>query len=86
MQYAPRFGSAPFALFVHTGGGPDVGRTAEEGLADTIRIEKAADCLGYHRFWMSEHHAMPALFVASATLMIGRLTAEPSASGSARVG
>lgn len=70
------FGSAPFALSVHTGGGAGVGHTAEEGLADTIRIAKAADRLGYHRFWMSEHHAMPGLSVASPPLMIARLTAD----------
>lgn len=70
------FGSAPFALSVHTGGGAGVGRTAEGGLADTIRIAKAADRLGYHRFWMSEHHAMPGLSVASPPLMIARLTAD----------
>lgn len=76
MRSAPTFGSAPFALSVHTGGGPGVGRTAEEGLKDTIRIARAADRLGYHRFWMSEHHAMPALSVASPPLMIARLTAD----------
>ncbi|KJQ55798.1 LLM class flavin-dependent oxidoreductase [Microbacterium sp. SA39] len=76
LQSAPMFGSAPFALSVHTGGGPGVGRTAEEGLADTIRIAKAADRFGYHRFWMSEHHAMPGLSVASPPLMIARITAD----------
>lgn len=76
LQYAPMSGSAPFALSVHTGGGAGVGRSGEEGLADTIRIAKAADRFGYHRFWMSEHHAMPALSVASPPLMIARLTAD----------
>lgn len=76
MISAPKFGSAPFALSVHTGGGPGVGRTAEDGLAGTIRLAQAADRLGYHRFWMSEHHAMPALSVASPPLMIARLTAD----------
>ena len=61
---------------MHTGGGPGVGRTAEDGLADTVRIAETADRLGYHRFWMSEHHAMPALSVASPPLMIARLTAD----------
>lgn len=61
---------------MHAGGGPGVGHTAEVGLADTIRIAQAADRLGYHRFWMSEHHAMPGLSVASPPLMIARLTAD----------
>ncbi len=76
MEFPPLFGSAPFTLSVHTGGGPGVGRTAADGLSETIRIAQAADRLGYHRFWMSEHHAMPALSVASPPVMIARLTAE----------
>lgn len=76
MLSAPLFGSAPFALSVHTGGGPGVGQTAEEGLRATIATARAADRRGYHRFWMSEHHAMPALSVASPPLMIARLIAD----------
>ncbi|WP_202619314.1 LLM class flavin-dependent oxidoreductase [Ornithinimicrobium cavernae] len=76
MHSVPTFGSAPFALSVHTGGGPGVGHTAEEGLADTIRLARTADRHGYHRFWMSEHYAMPALSVASPPLMLARLTAD----------
>lgn len=70
------FGSAPFALSVHTGGGPGVGSTATDGLQDTIRVARTADRHGYHRFWMSEHHAMPGLSIASPPLMLARLTAE----------
>jgi len=73
---AARFGSAPFALSVHTGGGPGVGQTAQEGLEDVIETAKVAEQLGYHRFWMSEHHAMPALSIASPPLMMARLTAD----------
>ncbi|GAB3620035.1 LLM class flavin-dependent oxidoreductase [Glutamicibacter endophyticus] len=69
------FGSAPFALSAHTGGGPGIGYTAAEGLQATIDTAQAADRGGYHRFWMSEHHAMPGLSVASPPLMIARLIA-----------
>jgi luciferase family oxidoreductase group 1 len=75
MLQAPLFGTAPFALSVHTGGGPGIGQTATEGLQATIETARTADRLGYHRFWMSEHHAMPALSVASPPLMIARLIA-----------
>lgn len=75
MLQAPLFGTAPFALSVHTGGGPGIGQTAAEGLQATIETARTADRLGYHRFWMSEHHAMPALSVASPPLMIARLIA-----------
>ncbi len=76
MLSAPVFGSAPFSLSVHTGGGPGVGRTVSDGLQDTIGIARAADRRGYHRFWMSEHHAMPALSIGSPPIMLARLTAE----------
>ncbi len=76
MNSVPVFGTAPFALSVHTGGGPGIGQTAVEGLQSTIQAARAADRRGYHRFWMSEHHAMPALSVASPPLMIARLVAE----------
>lgn len=29
---------------------------AETGIQHTVRLAEAADQLGYHRFWVSEHH------------------------------
>jgi luciferase family oxidoreductase group 1 len=69
-------GTAPFALSVLAGGGTGVGATAQEGLASTISLARTADRRGFHRFWMSEHHAMPGLSVASPPLMVARLIAE----------
>src|SRR5699024_3249880 len=71
-------GSAPFTLSVLAGGGTGIGTTAEQGLASTISLARTADRRGFRRFWMSEHHAMPALSVASPPLMIARLIAETS--------
>lgn len=76
MHPAPKFGSAPFALNAHTGGTVGVGKTVQQGLASLINLARQADELGYHRFWMSEHHAMPGLAVSSPPLMLARLTAE----------
>ncbi len=70
------YGSAPFALSANAGGGPGVGQTAEQGLQAVIEAARTADQRGFHRFWMSEHHAMPALSIASPPLMIARLIAE----------
>lgn len=69
-------GTAPFALSVLATGGTGVGVTAEEGLARTISLARTADQRGFHRFWMSEHHAMGATSVSSPQLMIARLIAE----------
>src|SRR5690625_1132834 len=75
MQSVPS-GSAPFTLSVLAGGATGIGTTAEQGLESTIALARAADRRGFRRFWMSEHHAMPAISVASPPLMIARLIAE----------
>ena len=76
MQSGRLAGTAPFALSVLASGGTGVGMTAEEGLAGTIALARTADQRGFHRFWMSEHHAMAATSVSSPPLMIARLVAE----------
>lgn len=76
MQLGRPSGTAPFALSVLSAGGTGVGMTAEEGLAGTISLARTADRRGYHRFWMSEHHAMGATSVSSPPLMVARLIAE----------
>ncbi|WP_434058801.1 LLM class flavin-dependent oxidoreductase, partial [Escherichia coli] len=69
-------GKAPFPLSVLASGGTGVGMTAEQGLAGTISLARAADRRGFRRFWMSEHHAMGATSVSSPPLMVARLIAE----------
>lgn len=76
MQPGPLTGTAPFALSVLATGGTGVGTTAEEGLAGTVSLARTADRRGFHRFWMSEHHAMGATSVSSPPLMVARLIAE----------
>ncbi|MBC7304670.1 MAG: LLM class flavin-dependent oxidoreductase [Nocardia sp.] len=76
MQLGRPAGTAPFALSVLAGGGTGVGKTAGQGLADTVALARAADRRGFQRFWMSEHHAMAALSASSPPLMIARLIAE----------
>src|SRR5699024_2033091 len=55
-----------------------VGQTVEDALEHVIDLARIAESRGYHRFWMSEHHAMPAAATSSPQLMLGRLTAETS--------
>ncbi|WP_395398542.1 LLM class flavin-dependent oxidoreductase [Arthrobacter sp. UC242_113] len=76
MQFGRPSGTAAFTLSVLSAGGTGVGMTAEEGLASTISLARTADRRGYHRFWMSEHHAMGATSVSSPPLMVARLIAE----------
>ena len=76
MTFGQAAGTTPFTLSVLSAGGTGVGMTAGEGLAATISLARTADQRGYHRFWMSEHHAMGATSVSSPPLMVARLIAE----------
>ncbi|MEM8697319.1 MAG: LLM class flavin-dependent oxidoreductase [Pseudomonadota bacterium] len=46
-------------------------RTAADALADTLDLARHADRLGYHRYWVAEHHASPALAGAAPEALIG---------------
>jgi len=49
------------------------GATAAQALANTLDLARAADRLGYHRYWLAEHHATPALAGAAPEALIGPL-------------
>lgn len=51
------------------------GETAEQGLQNTVRLAQAADQLGYHRFWVSEHHNNGQLAGSAPESLIGFLLA-----------
>lgn len=76
MHPAPPSGTAPFVLSVLDNAHTGVGQTAREAFADIIALAQLAERRGYHRFWMSEHHAMPAAAASSPQLMLSRLTGE----------
>lgn len=59
------------------------GRTAIDGLQESARLIQAVEKLGYSRFWVSEHHSMPALAFSSPEVLIAHLAA---ATSSIRVG
>ncbi|HLI83201.1 MAG TPA: LLM class flavin-dependent oxidoreductase [Bryobacteraceae bacterium] len=56
------------------------GATAGDALRNTLDLAKLADTLGYHRYWMAEHHGTPGLACASPEAMIG-----PVAAGTSRI-
>ncbi|MDF0529182.1 LLM class flavin-dependent oxidoreductase [Tsukamurella sp. 8F] len=57
--------------------------TVGEALEDTVAVAQAAERLGYHRFWVAEHHSMPGIASAAPAVLIGRIAA---ATESIRVG
>ncbi|MCE5173420.1 LLM class flavin-dependent oxidoreductase [Paenibacillus profundus] len=54
------------------------GSTASETLAETARLAQAAEQLGYHRFWVSEHHFASNLAGSSPEVLISHLAAVTS--------
>lgn len=45
------------------------GHTAPEALRDTVSLAKEAERLGYHRFWVSEHHGVPGIAGSAPTVL-----------------
>jgi luciferase family oxidoreductase group 1 len=59
------------------------GMTHSEALAETIETAVEAERLGYERFWVAEHHGMPAVASSAPAVLIGAIAA---ATTSIRVG
>ncbi|OIJ63198.1 LLM class flavin-dependent oxidoreductase [Streptomyces mangrovisoli] len=45
------------------------GRPAGEALRDTVRLAREAEALGYHRFWVAEHHGVPGVAGSAPTVL-----------------
>ena len=52
------------------------GSNAAEALQESIALARCCDKLGYHRYWVAEHHASAALAGCSPEVLLGRLGAE----------
>ncbi len=54
------------------------GHTASEAIAETLKLARAAEKLGYSRYWLAEHHAIGALADPCPEILLARLGAETS--------
>src|SRR5215470_8952167 len=52
------------------------GLGARRALEETIALARRADELGYHRYWLAEHHAIAALADPCPEVLLARLGAE----------
>ncbi|MFF9282681.1 LLM class flavin-dependent oxidoreductase [Streptomyces griseosporeus] len=59
------------------------GHTAAEALRDTVRLAREAERLGFHRFWVSEHHGVPGVAGSAPTVLAAAVA---GATDSIRVG
>ncbi len=57
--------------------------TASEAVQETLELAQAAERLGYHRYWVAEHHATPGLAGSCPEVLIGQIAAR---TGRIRVG
>lgn len=53
-------------------------QTTSDALAATTRLAQTADRLGYTRYWIAEHHNMPAVAATSPPVVIAHLAAHTS--------
>ncbi len=51
------------------------GGTAADSLACSLDLARHAEALGYHRFWLAEHHNMPGISSAATAVVIGHVAA-----------
>ncbi len=54
------------------------GGTAGEALRETIELAKAAERLGYSRFWVAEHHNIGNFAGTAPEIMVGQIAAQTS--------
>jgi len=52
------------------------GGTMDQALAETIALAKATDRLGYHRYWVAEHHNTRSFASSTPEVLMARLAAE----------
>jgi luciferase family oxidoreductase group 1 len=51
------------------------GSTATEAFSNTLDLAPHAESLGYHRYWLAEHHNMPGIACAATAVVIGQVAA-----------
>jgi luciferase family oxidoreductase group 1 len=59
------------------------GSTAGQALHNALDLARHAEALGYHRYWMAEHHNMPGIASAATAVALAHVAA---GTGSIRVG
>ncbi len=49
------------------------GQTPADAIHETLELAQAADRLGYHRYWLAEHHSTPGLAGSCPEILIGQV-------------
>jgi luciferase family oxidoreductase group 1 len=54
------------------------GATPADAIHETLELAQLCDRLGYHRYWLAEHHSTPGLAGPSPEVLIGQVAARTS--------
>src|SRR5262245_66029675 len=54
------------------------GGTATQAIHETLELAPACERLGYHRYWLAEHHASRGLAGSAPEVLIGQIAARTS--------
>jgi len=54
------------------------GSTTATALSQTVDLAQHAEALGYHRFWLAEHHNMVGIASAATAVVVGQVAAHTS--------
>ncbi|SCF80657.1 Luciferase-like monooxygenase, partial [Streptomyces sp. MnatMP-M17] len=54
------------------------GQDGPTALRDTVRFARRIEALGYHRFWVSEHHSVPGVAGSAPTVLAAAVAAATS--------
>ena len=55
------------------------GRTPAESIRETLALAAHCDALGYHRYWVSEHHNSPSAAGAAPEILVERVKLQRNA-------
>src|SRR5580693_6411445 len=55
------------------------GGTPAQAIAETVQLAQACERLGYHRYWLAEHHSSEGLAGTAPEVLIARVAAATSA-------
>src|SRR5271167_1542120 len=69
----------PFRLSVLDQSSISEGSSGSQALQNTLDLARLADRLGYHRYWVAEHHGGPMLAGPSPEALIGPIAAATTA-------
>src|SRR5688572_11968394 len=51
------------------------GSTSSQALRNTLELARHTEALGFHRYWLAEHHNMPGIASAATAVLIGQIGA-----------